>query len=659
MLDISRRVGDAEEMSFDLDLDLSFWEIVWSIIFVLGVGFVSGRILGVRRGFFRATTAGLLGSFIGLLMAAIVLQNDGQPVGDEVIPVAFGFALLATMVISVVLEVLLRRRRKVKRPKLRTRIRTFFTVGGRLFEVSRIARRNGLAGPRFASKSALSTPEGGLRIRRFLEDCGGMFIKFGQIASTRSDIVPAPVIAELSDLQANVKTVPTAQIRARIESELGAPIEEIFESFSDEPLAAASIGQTHVGVLRTGERVVIKVRRPDVEVGVARDSAVLRWATRAAVRRSEAARTLGLVALGDELIRSVDQELSYLREAANARALAAVANGPGVQVPAPLTALSTDAVLMQDRVNGKPVSVTEAVDATGVPRPELAGRLLKAFLTQVMTAGVFHADPHPGNILIDPEGTLWLIDFGAVGLIDPVTMDALHMMGAGLATGQPALLARALRSIAGSAGDSMDTQALEAELSRILSEQLHAGGFDPRSLQEIITVMGTHDIPVPPAFTLLARALLTLEGTLRIIDPQVDLATSATAYLSDAMDMSPATAKETAQRELLRNLPTLRALPGLTEDIALQLRSGRVRLQVDVFGPGREHITRWLDQAVFAAVASVGLLASALMLVGASLADPQRDNAVLPAVGYIGLVISSVMLLRVVAQVVRREADLQ
>ena len=121
-----------------------------------------------------------------------------------------------------------------------------------------------------------------------------------------------------------------------------------------------------------------------------------------------------------------------------------------------------------------------------------------AFLTQVMSAGVFHADPHPGNILIDPQGTLWLIDFGAVGLIDPVTMDALHLMGAGLATGQPALLARALRSIAGSAGDAMDTQALEAELSRILSEQLHAGGFDPRSLQEIINIMGAHEIPVPP-----------------------------------------------------------------------------------------------------------------------------------------------------------------
>jgi len=293
-----------------LELDMSFWEIVASTIFVLGVGVVSGRILGVHRGFLRATCAGVLGSFVGLVIAALILRNESEDSADNLVPIAFGFALLATMVISVSLEVLLRPRRTGKRRSLRTRVRTFLTVGGRLLEVSRIARRHGLAGPRLASRAALSSPEGGLRIRSFLEDCGGMFIKFGQIASTRSDLLPAPVIAELSDLQSNVKLVPVAQIRARIEDELGAPVEEVFGLFSDVPLAAASIGQTHVAELRGGHRVVVKVRRPDVEVGVARDSAVLRWASRAAQRRSAAARSRGLVPLAAALIRSVEQELS-------------------------------------------------------------------------------------------------------------------------------------------------------------------------------------------------------------------------------------------------------------------------------------------------------------------------------------------------------------
>jgi ubiquinone biosynthesis protein len=645
-------------MSFEIDL--SFWEIVGTTIFVLGVGIVSGRILGVHRGFLRATAAGIAGSVVGLLVAALVLRGDSDATSDDLVLVAFGFALLATMVISVSMELFLRPRRTGKRRSFRTRVRTFFTVGGRLFEVSRIARRHGLAGRRLASRAALSSPEGGLRIRNFLEDCGGMFIKFGQIASTRTDLLPAPLVAELSDLQSNVKLVPVALIRGRIEEELDASVDEVFRTFSDEPLAAASIGQTHIAELQGGRRVVVKVRRPDVEVGVARDSAVLRWATRAAQRRSEAARSLGLVPLADELIRSVEQELSYVREAANARALGAVANGVGVAVPKVVTEFSTEAVLVLDRIDGRPVSDAAAVDACGVGRSVLADRLLAAFLTQVMTAGVFHADPHPGNILIDGEGTLWLIDFGAVGLIDPVTMESLQLMGAGLATGQPALLARALRSISGAVGESIEPQALEAELSLVLSEQLHSGGFDPRSLQDIVNIMGRHAIPVPPTFTLLARALVTLEGTLRVLDPQVDLATAAAVHLGASMDLSPATAKEAAQKELLRSLPSLRALPGLTEDIALQLRSGRVRLQIDAFsGPGRRHVTTWMDQAMFTAVAAVGLLASTLMLVGAALAGPEQETAGLLAVGYIGLVISSVMLMRVVAQILRREAALE
>jgi len=641
-----------------IEISLSFWETFWIIVFVLSVGAVSGRILGIHRGFLRATVAGILGSFIGLVIASVVLRDEEDLQFDDLILIAFGFALLATMVLSIVLEVLLRPRRTGKRRKLRTRVRAFFTIGGRIVEVTRIARRNGLAGPRLMSRSALSSPEGGLRIRKFLEDCGGMFIKFGQIASTRSDLLPPAVITELSDLQSNVKLVPLEQIRASIEHELKAPISEIFVRFSDEPLAAASIGQTHVAELAGGQRVVVKIRRPDVEVGVARDSAVLRWASRAAVRRSDAARSLGLVALADELIKSVEQELSYLHEAASARALGAVPNGEGVEIPKVITALSSEGVLVLDRVEGRPVSDRAAVDECGVPRSVLADRLLGAFLTQVMSAGVFHADPHPGNILVDPRGTLWLIDFGAVGLIDPITMESLQLMGAGLATGQPALIARALRSISGSSGETIDTQSLEVELSRVLSEQLHAGGFDPRSLQDIIVIMGRHEIPVPPTFTLLARALVTLEGTLRVIDPRVDLAAAAAVQLGSTVELTPASAKEAAQRELLRSLPSLRALPGLTEDVALQLRSGRIRMQIDAFsGPGKANLTRWVDQALFTAVAAVGLLASTFMLIGASISRPEHEVGALLAVGYIGLVISSVMLMRVVAQILRRESE--
>jgi ubiquinone biosynthesis protein len=635
-----------------LVLDLSFWDTVLLAAFVIVVSIGAGRVLGVRRGFLRAAATGLVGTVVGLAVAATLLDPD--PSASQVLLTAFGFALLATMILSVALEAVLRPRTP-RRGSVRTRVRTFLTVGGRLWEVVRIARRHGLAGPRLASRAALSSPEGALRIRRFLEDCGGMFVKFGQIASTRSDLLPPPVVVALGDLQADVRRVPTAQVRARLVEELGVPVDVVFAEFDDEPLAAASIGQTHLAVLNGGEPVVVKVRRPGIEVGVARDSAVLRWASRAAARRSAAVRSIGLVPLADELIRSIDGELSYLTEAASARALADATTEPGIRIPAVHTAFSTDGVLVLERVEGRPVSDTAAVETTGVARPELAERLLGAFLTQVMAAGVFHADPHPGNVLIDAEGTLWLIDFGAVGIIDPVTMDALQLMAAGLATRQPALISRAMRAFA---GDALQTQALEAEISRVLSAQLHAGGFDPRSMQDVIAIMQHHAIPVPPTLTLLGRALVTLEGTLRAIDPHVDLAAAASGRLGTVLDLSPEASQDLVRREVVRNLPSLRALPGLVEDVALQLRSGTTRLQIDPFSsPGSRVAGRWIDRATFAMVGAVGLVASAVMLVGAALAPAGPAGNTLTAVGYIGLVVSSVMLMRVVAQILRRETD--
>lgn len=650
-----------------LEIDLSPGEWLLAVLFVLGVGIVSGRILGVSRGFLRATVAGALGSLIGLFTAAAILRapTDADADASELLVLTFAFGLIATMVLSIALEFVLRRRGPVRRPRLWTRIRTAATIGGRLVEVTRIARRHGLAGPRLASRAAFATPETAARVARFLEDCGGMFVKFGQIASTRSDLLPPALVASLKDLQSDAKPVPVARIHATLERELGRPADKAFASFSEEPLAAASIGQTHVARTFDGEDVVVKVRRPDVEVGVARDAAVLRWASRIADRRSEAARALGLARVSEELVRSISKELDYTEEAAYGRALRTAildAHVEGVDVPEVLDGMTTEAVLVLERVRGRPVSDAAAVDACGVARPVLADRLLRVFLSAMFDRGTFHADPHPGNILVDAGGTLWFIDFGAVGVIDAVTLRALQLVGLGLGTGDPGLIARGLREMSGSAGPAVNVVALESEISRLLSEQLVGAGFDPRTVQDLVSIMERQGLPVPPAFTLIGRAVVTLEGTLRGIDPAISLATAATEHFGASLQPAGGDASELARRELLRALPSLRVLPALVEDIALQLRSGLVRFEVDTLTPARRTaFTGWVDQVLFAGVGSVGLLTSALLLVGAGLAGAGQDTATLTATltatGSIGFVLSSVMLLRVVAQIVRRQSD--
>jgi ubiquinone biosynthesis protein len=642
-----------------LEIDLSLGEWLLAILFILGVGIVSGRILGVSRGIFRATVAGVLGTLVGLITAAAVLGDDQRDT-TRLLVLTFAFGLIATMVLSIALEVLLRRRKPVRRPKLRTRLRTATTIGGRLVEVTGIARRHGLTGTRLTSRAAFATPETAARVARFLEDCGGMFVKFGQIASTRADLLPPALVTSLKDLQSDVKPVPLAQVHATLERELGRPAEAAFASFCEEPLAAASIGQTHVARTLEGEDVVVKVRRPDVEVGVARDAAVLRWASRIADRRSEAARALGLSRVSDELIRSIGKELDYTEEAAYGRALRTAildAHVEGVTVPQVRGSMTSEAVLVLERVHGRPVSDAAVVDACGVARPALADRLLSAFLSAMLGSGTFHADPHPGNVLVDATGTLWFIDFGAVGIIDAVTLRALQLVGLGLGTGEPGLIARGLREMSGSAGPAVDVVALESEISRLLSEQLAGTGFDPRALQDLLAIMERQGMPVPSAFTLIARALVTLEGTLRGIDPTFRLGAAAARYFGSSLQASGDDASELARRELLRALPSLRVLPALVEDIALQLRSGLVRFEVETLtAPRRTALTGWVDQALFAGVGSVGVLTSALLLVGAELAEAGRDTTALTTIGSIGLVLSAVMLLRVVAQIVRRQS---
>jgi ubiquinone biosynthesis protein len=634
-----------------------WWNLIWSLVLMVAVGFVAGRLLGIARGPVRAVVAGLLGWVVGQVLGELV--HGGRFRDDDWL--SFGladllFALGATMVLSIGLELLLRPRRPDLRLSLRKRVRAGTTVVRRLWQVLRIARRNGL-GRELTNRAALGTPATALRVRQFLEQCGGVFVKFGQIAATRSDLLPPQLVAELTTLQTAAPTIPWPAVAEQIEAQFNAPVETLFTSIDTTPLAAASIGQIHTAVLPDGRAVVVKVRRPDVEVGVVRDSAVLRWASRAATRRSAAARTLGLNNLVDEVIGSLNAELDFVREAANGRALAeSMPATEGVAVPSVVTSLTGTAVLVLDRVDGRPLSDAAAVDAAPVERRVLAERLFSAFLNQVMVAGVFHADPHPGNVLLAADGTLWFIDFGAVGILDPITLEAVQLMGVGLGLRDPELIARALRALAGASGQAVDTETLTAELSKLLSEQRHAGGFDPRSLDRIIKIMGRHGIPVPPGLSVLGRAMVTMEGTLRGLFPGFDLAAVASRQLSGRAAV-PHGFKEVLQHEAIRSLPSLRALPRLTEDIALQLRTGRLSVLIDpVSDAVRREVGGWVDRVLFTVVAAVTLLASTALFIAAAFTPEGGVNDALTGISWFGFATSSVMLMRVVAQALRRGA---
>lgn len=630
-------------------------------LFLFAIGWVSGRILGVRRGFWRAAVAAIVGYIAGDILINVQYggQTEFNDVGDAArLGLGFiGYVLLVTMLTSIILEVLLRPRpdrRGVRLPHPIRAIRRRLDTVGRLRDIVRAARRNGLVGRRFRSVAALSTPEGAHALRLTLEECGGMFVKFGQIASTREDLLPATMTEELAQLRSAVKPLPPETVRRVVETELSAPLESVFASFDLEALAAASIGVTHRATLLDGRDVIVKVQRPDVEEVVRRDARVMQWAAGQLERRSDSAARLGVRGLVDELVAGVIEELDFTREAANNAAMRrARVNDPGVEFPEIYRAMTTRRVLVMDRVTGVSVDHEAAVDRSGVPRDQLADRLLHSFLAQVLNDGIYHADPHPGNVLLDSAGEMWLIDYGAVGHLDPVTLEALQQLAMGFMMRDPSLLARAVRRLAGAQGEGLDMVALEFELGVVLTD-VSTGGFDPAALQQVVRVLRRHGVPAPRALTVLARAALTLEGTLRLVDPEFRMAVRAQEELPSIVGVEQLNPRDMLVKEAVRAVPSLRALPQLTEDIALQARSGRLTLRTARDDVDTGQLDRWVDRALLASLGMLGLLSSSLLLVAGGLAGNEEFATYLRAIGFVGIIVSTAIQMRVVAQILRR-----
>jgi len=648
----------------------SIWDfiVVVTIVFVasLFMGWLSARILDVRRGRLRSLAAGVIGFFGGLALLSLQIQGNVEIDFENdsnatllLVLTWLGYALIVSLVASLVIDAMLRPRRgRSGFPRPIRAIKARIAVTRRLTHIARIARKNGLIGRRLASRSELLSPETARALRLTLEESGGMLVKFGQIASTRDDLLPPVITEELAELRSSVPGLPFATVRSVVEEELGAPLDAIFISFDEQPLAAASIGVTHRAVLRDGRRVIVKVQRPDVEESVAIDGRVLIGGARSLERRSAAAKRVGVLGLARELVAGITEELDFTREGANNAAMRrARATDEGVALPEIYADMTTKRVLVMDEVAGTPVSDQAAVDACGAPRAELAKHLMDSFLSQILADGVYHADPHPGNVMVDSTGTLWFIDFGAVGWIDPVTLEGLQQMALGFTLRDPSVLARAVRRVAGQAGENIDISSLEFDLGVVLTT-LQGGGFDPAAISEIIRVLDRHGVGAPPSLTILARAILTLDGTLRALDPDFRMGPAAQERMGEIVAHQELDPRDQLTRELVRALPILRSMPQVGEDLALQARNGRLTLRIDRYsGPDGHRVEHWINRILFTTVGVIGLLGSGLVLIAGGLSANDTVANPLRIIGFVGLFLSAAMMMRVVAQILARRDD--
>lgn len=415
-------------------------------------------------------------------------------------------------------------------------------------------------------------------VRLALEELGPTFVKLGQLLSTRTDLLPPDYLHELAKLQDSAPAEDWEPIRAVIREELGAEPEQVFASFDPRPLAAASIGQAYAATLPDGTEVVVKVRRPGAVAQVAEDLEILQNLAARADQRWEKLRQFNLPGLVAEFSHTLRAELDYLQEGRNAEQFASnFAGSPDVAIPRVFWETTTSRVLTLERMRGTRVDDIAALDAAGVDRQQLAQRGANLILTMVFEDRFFHADPHPGNMFVQPDGSLALIDFGMVGRLDEEVTEQLSDVLLSFTRGDSDALATAMLALA----VTKDT-ADRGDLARSLASFVETYRGRPLSeinlshlLGELLGLLRHHHLQLPQQTALLFKVLMMGEALAVRLDPHFEMLQALTPFSERLVQRQfslPALARRWAQASADAGALLL-ALPGALKQLRRVLES--------------------------------------------------------------------------------------
>jgi ubiquinone biosynthesis protein len=653
---------------------LTLLVLVASIALVAGLAWASRRLLGLPVGALRALIAGLLG-----FAAAEVLVRTLQPVQSghvaAFLTVVLGVPLIVAMVFIVAAEALVPSGTVPQPVDVVLGARRALARSRRYSQISRIAVRHGL-GPYLRGRGRRGEDEAGGRaalarsLRQALEEGGVTFVKLGQLMSTRRDLLPEEFISELSQLQDRAEPAPWDQVEEVITRSLGAPAGEVFAELQAEPAAAASIAQVHKARLCCGDgsdaEVAVKVQRPGIRSTVDQDLDILLRLADTLEDRARWARAVGTAGVARGFAAAMREELDFRVEARNMAAVAstwrdqqrAVSGSVSVVLPAVHEQLCTEHVLVIEWLEG--VSLREAgplIDDRGLDRAELTRALLRSMVYQITEGGVFHADPHPGNILLLTDGRLALIDFGSVGRLDAQQRSALLNLLLAVGRGDPAALRDALLELV-TRTDEIDEWQLERALGRFVARHL-VGTSAPTAemFTDLFRLASQFELAIPPEIATVLRALATLEGTLSLLTPGIDIAAEARQYAADhvAAALSPAAVPKSAAGEVAALLPVLRRLPRRFDRVTGALEQGRLSLNVRLFADERDRrvVTGLTHQFLLTLLGVASGIIAAILL--GTTGGPQITPTVslLQLIGYNLLILGGILGLRVLYVILR------
>lgn len=638
-----------------------FWALVVlvGLVYAAGVGYAARALMSAPVGWPRTYFVGILvyvaswpfaastATQAGVLTAEGDLTVSGL-VGVLFYALAFGWVFAFGIAILVVTEALWPTRalpnpivsvREVLHRRRRTQ---------RYLEILTILSRHGIGwlfqGHRRSDPGAVPAPSRTstpAALVQAINEAGVTFVKLGQVLSTRRDLLPAPYIDALSSLQTSATTLPWTAIRAVIEEEIGGEVGSVFAMVDETPLAAASVAQVHAGILLDGTRVVLKVQRPGAAQQVAADVDIIVRLAQRIEDRTSWGREFGALSLATGFARSLSDELDYRIEFQNTRQVGsavAAARTDLLMVPRVYEIGSSKRLLTMDRIEGFPLgSAAARLDAMGqAQRDTLAAGLLDAVLEQIVVQGVFHADLHPGNLMVRDDGRLGMIDFGAVGVLERSMRSGLATLLLAAAADDDIAATDALLLLV-EVPDDVDLTRLQSDIGRVLTLMKHSGDGGGSIFSQFLDIVREHHLAVPAQLGMAFRSIITLQTCLRLLDPEFDMVERALDRVPHFLRrlLAPQSLLGSAQAQVGVIAATARRIPRRLETLTSSVEKGVRALSAP-------QDRTWVGELVTEAVGA--LIAIALVALGVVLVVVDAGPLIAPNLTVYGFIGASVAL---------------
>ncbi len=425
------------------------------------------------------------------------------------------------------------------------------------------------------------------RIRKAVEELGPTFIKFGQILADRPDLLNKDIRDELKKLQDDAHPLDDDIAVQEIEKQLKQPIDKVFKSFDNKHIASASIAQAYRGVLKTGEKVAIKIQRPGIEKTINLDLQLMNFFAEKVQKNNPDFQAMDVVGIVGEFGKSIRKELDFNHEAANMLRFAHnFNNNPLIHVPKVYMEYTNKRIILEEFVEGVELHNIEKVKAEGNDPAEIAHRGVKLIFEQIFKFGFFHADPHPGNIFIDKPNIVVFIDFGMMGSLRPYHMDFLGKYGLGYLQKDPKKMTQALLLLCSKKHYERFDE-LEFEISDMMKQYQYLSYKDinfGEVMNKSIDIVVTFNLKIPPTIYLLIKALITIQGVATLLNPKLDIAKEMEPFAKDLLkrQFSPKKLATGVIETITDYVDLFRELPSQIAEIIYKTKEGRMQLHLEV-----------------------------------------------------------------------------